>query len=159
MSKSSPRRRLIIGVGNPDRGDDGVGHVVVAALQDMSLQDTELLTISGEATQLIEAWASADRVVVIDASCSGAKPGAIRRFDANAGGLPAALERASTHGFGVAEAVALARNLDRLPRHLEIYAVEGERFEFGATLTAEVAAAAQALAEQLADGARLPVAP
>lgn len=159
MSKSNPGRRLIIGVGNPDRGDDGAGPAVIAALQDMSLQDIEFLIISGEATQLIEAWASADRVVVVDASCSGAEPGAIRRFDARAGDLPAALERASTHGFGVAEAVALARTLDRLPRHLEICTIEGENFEFGATLTAAVAIAAQSLAEQLADCVRLPVAP
>ena len=159
MLKNNSSRRLIIGVGNPDRGDDGAGHAVVRALRDLPLPGVDLKTVCGEATKLIEAWSGADEVVVIDASHSGTEPGARRRFDARAGDLPAALERASTHGFGVAEAVALARNLDRLPRHLEICTIEGENFEFGATLTAAVAVAAQSLAEQLADCVRLPVAP
>ena len=82
MSKNSSSRRLIIGVGNPDRGDDGVGHEVIRTLRETALPDVELLIASGEATQLIEAWSGSDWVVVIDASCSEAKPGTIRRFDA-----------------------------------------------------------------------------
>ena len=71
LLKNSPVRRLIIGVGNPDRGDDGAGHAVVRALRDLPLPGIGLRTVSGEATQLIEAWSSADEVVVIDASHSG----------------------------------------------------------------------------------------
>ena len=151
MSKNRPRRRLIVGVGNPDRGDDGVGHAVINALRETAQPGAELLTVSGEATQLIEAWTGADDVVVIDASCSGAQPGTIRRFDAHAGDLPAAIERASTHGFGVAEAVALARNIDRLPSALEIVTIEGANFEIGAPMSAAVAAAAQSLVIELTE--------
>ena len=157
MLKNDSSRRLIIGVGNPYRGDDGVGHAVVRALRDLPLPGVALRTVSGEATQLIDAWSSADQVVVIDASHSGTDVATISHFDARDDNLPATLERASTHGFGVAEAVALARNLDRLPAHLDVYAIEGANFEPGEGLTAEVAAAVRLLARQLADLARLPV--
>lgn len=156
MSKDDSSRRLIIGVGNPDRGDDGAGHAVVRALRDLPLPGIDLRTVSGEASQLIEAWAGADQVVVVDASHSGTDVATISHFDARKENLPATLERASTHGFGVAEAVALARNLDRLPAHLDVYAIEGANFEPGEGLTAEVAAATRHLARELADLARLP---
>ena len=146
-------RKLIVGVGNPLCGDDGAGHAVIEHLRDRQPTGVELATLSGEATQLIEAWADADWVVVIDASCSDAAPATIRCFDTAAGDLPAALERRSSHGFGLAEAVALARNLGRLPRRLLVYTVEGKNFEPGAALSAPVAQAASALARELADAA------
>ena len=159
MSKNSPDRLLVIGVGNPDRGDDAAGHAVIRALRDLPLPNVELKTVSGEATGLIEAWSGADRVVVVDASRSVAAAGTITRYDAHAGNIPAALERTSTHGFGVAEVVALALNLDRLPPRLDVYAIEGKSFKFGDAMTADVDAAARRLAKQLADLARLPDAP
>jgi hydrogenase maturation protease len=48
---------------------------------------------------------------------------------------------ASTHGLGVAEAVALGDALGRLPRRLIIIGIEGRRFEVGADLSPEVARA------------------
>ena len=46
---------------------------------------------------------------------SGAAPGTTRRLDASRERLPAELFRGSTHALGLAEAVELARALDRLP--------------------------------------------
>ena len=143
-------RRLIVGVGNPLRGDDGAGHAVIQHLQHRNPADVDLLALPGEATQLIEAWTDADWVSVVAASFTKTDPGTIQCFDAAAGDLPAALERSSTHGFGLAEAVALARNVGRLPRHVIVYTIEGENFEPGAPLSAPVAEAASTLARELA---------
>jgi hydrogenase maturation protease len=46
----------------------------------------------------------------------------------------------STHVFGVAEAIELARALRQLPPVLVVYGVEGATFEMGAGLSAAVAA-------------------
>jgi hydrogenase maturation protease len=49
--------------------------------------------------------------------------------------------RVSTHAFGVAEAIELARALRQLPPVLVVYGVEGATFETGAGLSTVVAAA------------------
>ena len=46
------------------------------------------------------------------------------------------LFRTSTHLLGVAEAVELGRELDRLPQRLTVYGIEGERFDVGEGLSA-----------------------
>jgi len=45
---------------------------------------------------------------------------------------------ASTHGLGVAEAIELARVLGRLPARLQVYVIEGQRFEHGAKISPEL---------------------
>ena len=74
----------------------------------------------------------------MDAVSTGAEPGTLHRFDATAEPLPAELFRSSTHALGVADAVELARELDRLPARLAVYGIEGENFETGEGLTPAV---------------------
>jgi len=96
-------------------------------------------------------------VIVVDATCSGAPPGTVRRFDAAREPLPAAPPGASTHGLGLAEAVGLARALGRLPARLVLVGIEGADFSPGTGLTpavaAGVAAAARRVREEIAAGA------
>ena len=70
----------------------------------------------GEPVGLIEDWAGADAVIVVDAVSSGAPPGTIHRLDPLSAPIPAALSQGSTHAFGLAETIELARALGRLPR-------------------------------------------
>ena len=134
--------RLVIGVGNPWRGDDGAGLEVARRLGGV--------TFEGDGTGLIDVWDEADdEVVVVDAGASGGTPGAIRRFDARAAPLPAHSLRSSSHHFGVADAVELARSLDRLPPALRVYAIEGEDFGAGRRLSPAVRSAVDRLAEEL----------
>jgi hydrogenase maturation protease len=95
-----------------------------------------ILTETNDPARLIEAWKGANTTIIIDAMCSGTEPGTIRRFDARAEHIPRGLLRYSTHSFGVADAIELARALDALPRVI-IYGIEGRRFEAGAGLSAE----------------------
>jgi hydrogenase maturation protease len=53
-------------------------------------------------------WDKANMVIVLDAVVSGAQPGTICRFDAQADPLPTRWFHGSTHAFGVAEAIELA---------------------------------------------------
>ena len=78
-----------------------------------------------------------------------AEPGRIHRLDLAAGPLPGEVARSSTHAFGVAEAVELARSLGRLPRCLVAYLVEGENFAVGAPLSPVVAKAVDEVVERI----------
>lgn len=138
-------RRLIIGIGNRDRGDDAVGRIVAERLRDYDIPNMEIFEESGEAARLLDCFAGADIVWLLDAAMSGAPIGTIQCFDVSSAPLPQGKTFVSTHGFGLAEAVELARALKRLPRRCIVYTVEISSCEIGAPLTPEVAAGAQEL--------------
>jgi len=145
-------RILIIGVGNAYRGDDGAGIAVARQLAGKVPPEIEVLQESGDGTTLVEAWKGAGFVVLVDAIRSGAPPGTIRRLDAHQETIPGEIFRCSTHAFGVAGAIELARTLSELPPNLVIYGIEGRDFAPGEKLSAPVEkavleAAAQVLAE------------
>ena len=150
-SKGAPGRprTLIIGLGNEYRGDDAVGLIVARRLREAAPESVRVLEESGEGAALLESWQDADTVILIDAVHSGAKPGTIHRFDAHVQPIARKFFRFSTHAFGVAEAVELARALGRLPPRLIVYGVEGKSFEAGVGLSPEVEAAAQEVAERV----------
>lgn len=133
---------LVLGVGNEYRGDDGVGRRVARELRERAPRSITILEATGEGTDLLEFWKGADAVIIIDAVASGAPPGTIHRLDARARPLPAGFLHTSTHAFGVAQAVELARALKQLPRHLVIYGIEGKTFEPDTGLSREVEHAA-----------------
>jgi hydrogenase maturation protease len=151
----SGARRLFIGIGNPLRGDDAAGLLAARALRRRDPAGVEVRELEGEPVDLIEAWAGRDTVLVADAVCSGGVPGEVLRVDAAAGPLPAELAGSSTHALGLAEAVELARALERLPPRLVVYGIEASSFAAGAEAGAEVRAAAEHVAataaEELAD--------
>ena len=144
---------LIIGCGNPQRGDDAAGILVAERLRKLGLEaDTRL----GEAADLIEAWDTVDDVIVVDAVLTGAPVGTVQAWDGRQ--LPASVSSAaSTHGFGVAEAIELARVLNRLPMRLRVYGVEGRRFVPGAEISLEVQRAVEEVVQRIiADVKALP---
>ena len=92
-------------------------------------------------------WKGIPSVIVVDAVAPIGEPGRIHRFDLTDGPVPIAFAPRSTHAFGVAETVELARSLGRLPGDLVVYLVEGERFTTGAPLSPAVAKAVDEVAE------------
>jgi len=128
-------RRVVAGVGNAYRGDDGAGLEVAARLRGRLPADIELVRCVDEPSRLIEAWRGADAVIVVDAVASGAEPGTVHRFDASDGDIPERIFRSSTHAFGVGQAVALSRVLGHLPPRVIVYGIEGADFAAGEGLT------------------------
>ena len=137
---------LVVGVGNALRADDAAGLEVVRRLRARPGLDIE--EQSGEATALLDALRGRAAALIVDAA-AGAEPGRLHRLDAAAGPLPQGMFGVSTHGFGVAEGIELARALGALPPVCVVYAVEGERFETGAPMSGAVARALPRLAEDI----------
>jgi hydrogenase maturation protease len=132
----------VIGVGNAWRGDDAAGLLVARRLKEDHLAQVEIAESLGTASALQDAWQEAEGLIIVDAVAAGGPPGAIYRFDVHGAGLPAQLSRSSSsHGWGVAEAVALGRLFQELPPWLIIYGIEGKNFAPGRDLSPEVAAA------------------
>jgi hydrogenase maturation protease len=138
-----PKSRLkVIGVGNEWRGDDAAGLLVARRLKAEPRPRVEIVEIRGTAGAVQEAWKGAAGAIVVDTVVSGGRPGAIYRFNVHGAGVPAELSRSpSSHGWGVAEALALGQVLQELPPWLIIYGVEGKNFGPGQEVSQEVEAA------------------
>jgi hydrogenase maturation protease len=140
----------ILGIGSPS-GDDQAGWLVVDALLAEGVQAGEGITIEKldrPGATLITRLENASRVILIDAIQGGGPAGCIRHFGQNdwpgyGGGL-------SSHGFGVLDALALARELGRLPAQLDLYGIEIGSAVPGEVPDAAVAAAAWQLARRIA---------
>ncbi len=142
-------RRLVLCVGNPDRGDDGVGQLVASLLSGRLPEDVLVTECGGGAAEVLDRIADVDCAILVDAAVSGAPPGTVHRVDCVAGGFVPPAGVASSHGLGVAEAIALARTLGCLPRLCVIYAVEAKRLTPGGDVSREVIDAAREVADHV----------
>jgi hydrogenase maturation protease len=150
MTRVDPRparvvRRLLIGVGNHGRGDDGAGRAVARRLIGRDDCAFEVRECSGEATSLMSDWTGFDEVVLVDACRGAGPPGSVHRFSPDDVERVARLQHASTHSLGVAAAIGLSRALGTLPKHLVIYAIEARHSSDGAGLSVEVDRAVHAV--------------
>jgi len=145
----APHRRLVLGIGNPDRGDDGAGPAVVRRLRGLLTDEIGLIEENGEAAALLTRLEGTEAAYMVDACASGSRAGTILRFDAAAAPLPQHTFGLSTHGLGLAEAIELARALRQLPPSCIVYAIEGACFEAGSPLTPAVADAVAEVAQRL----------
>ena len=142
---------LVVGVGNDDRGDDGAGprtaRLLAGAWSGEPPPGVRVVAWTGDPMGLMDLWAGVDRLVLIDAVVSGAAAGTCRRYGGDA---PFRADAGtSSHGFGLAEVLALARALDTAPATVEVWGIEGVAFEAGAGMTPEVAEAVRTLAAEL----------
>jgi len=97
----------------------------------------------------MDSWQGHDRVYVVDAVSSGASPGSIYRMDASREPIPSKFFSCSTHDFGVAEAIEMARTLGQLPMQLQLFGIEGGNFQPGEKLSAEVEQAMELVADEI----------
>ncbi len=139
------RDRLMIGIGNVMRGDDGVGPAAAARVRGL-----ESATVRS-CSDLIEVWRDRDDVVVVDAMFSGAPSGTIRVFDAVAKPLPEA-PFTSSHDFGLPAVVELSRALGCLPGSLVVYGIEADSFEGGEGLSEPVREALRTVVARIESG-------
>ncbi|MDZ7661879.1 hydrogenase maturation protease [Thiohalophilus sp.] len=117
---------LVAGIGSPF-GADQLGWQVIDALQEHSQADAMLSQcqfskLDRPGAGLIETLQGYERVVLIDAVQAGKPRGTVIRLDAGQVGEQAA--GLSSHNFGVAEAVALARAMGQLPEELVLVGLD-----------------------------------
>lgn len=145
---------LVICIGNRYRGDDAAGLQVARLLKERTSKNIEVIEESGEGTALIEAWGDAARVIIVDAVASNREPGTLHRLDVHKQSVPKGFFRYSTHAFGLAEAIELARAIGRLPPSLIVYGIEGKSFDAGNALSEEVERAAGEVAVRILRGVK-----
>lgn len=140
---------MLIGVGNEFRHDDAIGLLILRKLRKHLPKTILTIEVSGEGTALIELWQTSQLVYLFDAVSSGSEIATIHRIDTHTQSIPAQFFPYSSHAFGVAEAVELARSLHQLPNQLILYGVEGNNFAPGIGLSKGVKQAAEIVVQRV----------
>ncbi|XKE45958.1 hydrogenase maturation protease [Halomonas organivorans] len=152
MTHAVPPRILVVGLGNPDRGDDGVGVLLATRLADRLPDGVGLLAGGRDALSLIDDWVGCDVMLALDAAAPMGHPGRVHRLTSG-GEWPVETEPPlSGHALGLFEALALARTLCLpVPRTVVIFAIEAADLTPGAPLSPAVAAAVPGMVERVVD--------
>jgi hydrogenase maturation protease len=137
-------KTLVVGLGNPILGDDGIGIRVARAIANTNCvadSKVEFLEASLGGLALAEQLQGYDRVILVDAiQTRGGKPGAVYRL--NLDDLPS-YHADSIHDTSLATALQVFRHQGgHVPSQITIIAIEAVNLhDFGETLTPEVEAA------------------
>lgn len=136
-----PFEVLVVGCGNLLRGDDGVGPVLVRHLWDRGVPDGARLVDGGTAGMDVAfQMRGARRVVIVDASATGAAPGTVYRVPGEELNDLPALSGLHTHSFRWDHAIPFARWAlgDACPTDITVFLIEAEQMEMGADLSTPV---------------------
>jgi hydrogenase maturation protease len=140
---------VILSLGNPLRGDDGVGPAVREMLAHDSRLPHNVAIVDGgtagmETALLLQGH---QRAIIVDAADMGCAPGEWARFSREEVMLePAELAMRSTlHSAGLAEALALGEALGILPQEIVLYGVQPQVIDWTPGLSAPVRAAVPAV--------------
>jgi hydrogenase maturation protease len=121
---------LVIGIGNPSRGDDAIGPLAIERLAGLALPATELLTDFQLQVEHALDLVGRREVVFIDAAASGPAPFGFEPVK------PAAQASAITHALTPAAVLeAFVRVTDAPLPAAFVLAVRGYDFELGAALS------------------------
>jgi len=141
---------LVLGLGNPLRGDDGVGCRVVEELTRRELPPGVQVLDGGAAglglLDLMEGW---ERVVVVDAADVGREAGEFVRFTPADFRLLSAPDRFSLHHAGLSEVLALADALGRALPGMVIFGVQPAEVGWREGLSPAVETVLTALADSV----------
>ena len=143
----------ILGIGSP-AGDDQAGWLTVDALEASGVSrrfapgQITSARLDRPGAGLIFLLENTAWVILVDAMQSNGKAGEIRSL--NLENWAAYRHGLSSHGFGVLDALSLARELGNLPPRLNLYGIEIGSAIPGAAPGAPILAAAQQLARIIA---------
>ena len=139
-------KTLVVGLGNPILGDDGVGWQIAHELQQIKQLPSdvtiECLAIGG--ISLMEALINYDRAIIIDAIVTHQAPiGSIHHYKLEDLPNPSSGHMSSAHDTSLLTALHVGQSLGaHLPKDISVVTVESQKvIEFSELLTPAVAAA------------------
>ena len=132
---------LVLGLGNPLRGDDGIGPAVLEWLRQRGLPPDVVAVDGGTAgLELVNVLQRRQRVLIIDAAHIGRAPGEWICLALDPARLAADEATLSLHTAGLAEALALCEALGVLPEEIILFGVQPAGLDWSISLSAEARA-------------------
>lgn len=147
---------VVIGIGNPSRGDDALGPLLISRLQRWQdagrLAGIELLSDFQLQIEHVLDLVDRERVIVVDAAVVLEAPYRLLPISSpttDNGPITAAAMGWTTHRLAPSALLALYRSLYGEPPPLDLLAIGGRSFELGEALSAAAAANLEAATGRL----------
>ena len=143
---------VVIGCGNPNRSDDGVGPQVVRTLRERGIasDDVRLLDAGTDGMAVIFAARGCRTLIIVDACRSGSETGAV--FEVPGAELEQQYQPSlNLHDFRWDHALHAGRMLlrDDFPTDVTVLLVEAESIDSGVGLSPAVSAAASKVVDRV----------
>jgi hydrogenase maturation protease len=130
---NTPSPILLIGIGNPSRGDDALGPLLIERLEALALPEVELLTDFQLQVEFALDLQGRQQVIFVDASLDAAAPFTFSPV------VAAEDTSYSSHALSPAAVLHAYRKLCGEPPPAHVLAIRGEAFELGEGLSAAAA--------------------
>jgi hydrogenase maturation protease len=145
---------LVIGCGNILRGDDAVGPILIRHLWERGVPDAVRMVDGGTAGMDVAfQMRGAERVVIVDASSTGAEPGTVFRVPGEELADLPPIDGLHTHSFRWDHALSFSRWLlgPGCPTDVTVFLIEAATLTPGAELSASVRTAMERVAVLIRD--------
>jgi len=147
----APKRLAVIGCGNPNRSDDGVGSHVMAALAAKTLREgVEIFDAGTDGMSVLYRARGATHLIIVDARVPGDAPGAV--FEPPSQLLLAEPRHSlNLHDFRWDHALYVGRRIYAadFPMRLRVFLVEAQSLALGVGLSDPVARAADIVCSRI----------
>lgn len=144
----SQRRILVVGLGNPFRGDDGIGIRAAEEFEAMNQDSTVEVIVAQELLpELAEVISHIDLLVFLDARANGI-PGSIEVSEVKP---PELRSGVFLHTLTMETLLSTARTLFGHAPKAVLISAAGESFEFGSHLSPEIEAALPLLLKRIGE--------
>ena len=142
----------VVGCGNPNRQDDGVGPAIIRMLRERRLAslDVRLFDAGTDGMSVMFAARGCSCLIVVDAASSGSAPGAI--FEVPGGELARPYRPGlNMHDFRWDAAIYTGQQIlrDQFPGDVTVLLIEAQDLGLGIGLSDVVSAAAMVVAEKI----------
>lgn len=138
----------VIGCGNSNRSDDGVGVFVAQSLQcyvrEHRSDNVRIFDAGTSGVEIMYQARGARQLIIVDAAKTGSEPGAIFKVPGEELAIDAE-PALGQHSFRWDHALAAGRRIfrDQFPNDVTVYLIESLNLELGLDLTAPVRKSAQ----------------
>jgi hydrogenase maturation protease len=145
------QRLLVIGCGNWLAGDDAAGLELARRLRQSGLEECGARDLPRLSLEVLDLFEKSERVLFLDAVMAGAPVGTLHLVPLPWPGMePRSLGSVTTHGWGIAEIVRLAKSLHRRLPKLYLLGIEIESIAPGTPLSPAVRGSLERAAEGFA---------
>ena len=123
-SKDKKRGIIVIGIGNPNFKDDGIGLKVIEELEKIGVKN--VVKYLNMDLKIIDSLCGYKKAIIVDAVKTGATPGTIFEFDAK--NTWCNIYASGTHSMSIFEIIRIGCYIfsEEMPDEIKIIAIEGK---------------------------------
>ena len=151
---------IVIGLGNPLMGDEGIGTALIEKLTELAaagkIPGAENIRLHDGGTggmNLLHSIAGRKKAILIDCALMGTEPGTLRRFTPDQVQTVKKLAHQSLHEVDILKVIELARQLGECPDQVVFFGIEPkeitQRMSLSEALIAQIDRYIQAVLEEL----------